>query len=282
VTSALEGISAITFDFGNTLVPVGRAGLRLVVERTADAICERFPEFERERFLAVWAEERERQFREEVPQFREVDLAERLVRVFARLRGMKAPPADQRWSQRVAAMLSKPVDIEWGVGIYSQAFVEALPEAPGVTELLARLAASRDVAILSNWPLAATIDRYAEAHGWLPYLRAIVVSQRVGTIKPHPVIFDAAREALGGPHPRAILHVGDDWAADVVGAVSAGWRAAWLSARPEDSPLPSSERDSSVQPDLVLPSLDELEGQLAPAEPPVSAVTTQDLGASAG
>ena len=57
-----------------------------------------------------------------------------------------------------------------------------------------------------------------------------------GTIKPHPAIFAAARTALGDPEPSAILHVGDDWAADVVGAKRAGWRAAWLASRPADSP----------------------------------------------
>src|SRR5204863_2523687 len=135
------------------------------------------------------------------------------------------------------AMLSKPAEIEWGVEAYSTAFVDALPESPGASALLARLAADRDVAILSNWPLAATIDRYAEAHGWLPHLRAIVVSQRVGTIKPQPAIFEAARSALGNPEPGSILHVGDDWAADIVGANAVGWRTAWLAARPDESPL---------------------------------------------
>ena len=33
-------ISAITFDFGNTLVPVGRAGLRAVVDATGRAVVE--------------------------------------------------------------------------------------------------------------------------------------------------------------------------------------------------------------------------------------------------
>jgi FMN phosphatase YigB (HAD superfamily) len=140
--------------------------------------------------------------------------------------------------------------------------VEALPETPGATDLIERLARDRSVAILSNWPLAATIDRYAEVRGWLPHLRAIVVSQRVGTIKPHPAIFEAARAALGGPAGQAILHVGDDWAADVVGARQAGWRAAWLTDRPDDSPLPSSERDAAVVPDLELRSLADLEAGL--------------------
>jgi FMN phosphatase YigB (HAD superfamily) len=130
--------------------------------------------------------------------------------------------------------------------------------------LLARLHdAGYRLAILSNWPLAATIDRYAEATGWTPLLDAIVVSQRVGTIKPQRPIFDAARAALGNPDAAAILHVGDDWVADVVGAKRAGWRAAWLATRPDDSPLPGSIRDGTVVADLELDTLEELEAALA-------------------
>ncbi len=265
MSDRLEGIAAITFDFGNTLVPVTRSALQRVVELTAAAVCERWRDLERGAFLTAWAEERDRQFREEVPQFREVDLSERLVRVFARLRGMDPPPSELRWDQARAAEWSGAQDVAWGVERYSEAFVAGLPPAPGVTELLARLAAGRELAILSNWPLAATIDLYAEANGWLPSLRAIVVSQRVGTIKPQPAMFAAARTALGDPDPGSILHVGDDWAADIVGASRAGWRTAWLATRPAESPLPESERDGSLEPDLELAALGELEGHLGPA-----------------
>jgi HAD superfamily hydrolase (TIGR01509 family) len=262
VTDRLDGIRAITFDFGNTLVPVGRAALGRIVEVTADGVTARIAGIDRAAFLEAWREERERQFREEVPQFREVDLAERLVRVFARLRGMPPPPKDERWDQVAAGQLADPAEVEWTIEAYSRAFVDALPATPGVGAMLERLAAERTLAILSNWPLAATIDRYAEANGWLPFLRAIVVSQRVGTIKPHPAIFAAARRELGDIAPAAILHVGDDWAADVVGAAAAGWRTAWLAERPPDTPLPTSERDPSVTPNLELTSLGELESRL--------------------
>jgi FMN phosphatase YigB (HAD superfamily) len=157
----LDGIRAITFDFGNTLVPVGRAALGRVVEVTADAVTARNAGIDRAAFLAAWGEERERQFREDVPQFREVDLAERLVRVFARLRGMPPPPSDARWDQAAAARLSDPDEVGRVVEAYSRAFVEALPATPGVGPMLERLARERTLAILSNWPLAATIDRYA-------------------------------------------------------------------------------------------------------------------------
>jgi len=251
-------IAAITFDFGNTLVPVGRAGLRAVVGATGRAVVETLGPFDLDEYLRVWSEERDRQFREEVPQFRETDLGERFVRVLARLRGMPAPPVDVRWDQASAARLSTSDEIDWALGVYSSSFVGRLPPVPAAGPLLEALAERHAIGILSNWPFAATIDRYVEAMGWTPFIGAIVVSQRVGVIKPHPAIFAAARRALGDPPPDAILHVGDDWAADVVGAARAGWRVAYVDRRPADSPLPSSQRDGSVVPDLEIGSIAEL------------------------
>lgn len=256
-------IRAITLDFGNTLVPVPAAVLRGVVAHTAIEMAARLGPFTADEVMRTWGEERERQFREEVPQFREVDLAERVVRILARLRGMAPPPAEVRWDDEAAARLSSPDEVAWVVEIYSYGFVAALPPAPAAGVLLERLARSYRLAILSNWPLAATIDRYVEAAGWAPHLAAVVVSQRVGTIKPHPAIFAAAQAALGERDPAAILHVGDDWAADIVGAKRAGWRAAWLTSRPEDSPLPGSARDDEVEADLELAALGDLEAGLA-------------------
>ena len=258
-----RAVEAITFDFGNTLVPVDRAGLRGVVEMTGRRIVERLGPFQLGVFMTVWAEERERQFREEVPRFREVDIAERLVRVLARLRGMPPPAAGVPWDQAAASALSTSAEIAWGVEVYSRAFVEAMPAPPWVTDTLARLAERHRLAILSNWPLAATIDRYAEAAGWTPHLAAVVVSQRVGTVKPHPDIFSAALEALGGPAPASVLHVGDDWEADVVGAKRAGWRVAYVIGRPTDSPLPASDRDARVIADLEIATIAELVPLLA-------------------
>lgn len=255
-------VEAITLDFGNTLVPVSGAGLRGVVTLTASEMAARLGPFRIEDVLRAWDHERERQFREEVPQFREVDLGQRIVRILARLRGMAAPPDQEHWDDVAAAAWSSPEETAWAVEIYSRAFVDALPPSPSVEPLLARLAGRYRLAVLSNWPLAATIDRYVEAAGWAPHLAAVVVSQRVGVIKPHPAIFAAARAALGDPEPAAILHVGDDWAADVVGARRAGWRTAWLASRPADSPLPGSTRDDGAAPDLELASLDDLEDGL--------------------
>jgi FMN phosphatase YigB (HAD superfamily) len=263
-------IAAVTFDFGNTLVPVDREGLLSVVEVTGRAVVARLGPFDLDEYLRVWAEERERQFRDDVPRFRETDLAERFVRVLARLRGMPGPTNDDRWDQDEAARHSTPDEIDWALGVYSTTFFAGLPPDPAAGALLERLAADRDVAILSNWPLAATIDRYVETAGWAPFLRAIVVSQRVGVIKPHPGIFAEARRQLGDVPENAILHVGDDWAADVIGARQAGWRVAYVNRRPHDSPLPSSERDGSVSPDLEIERIGELAALLAAAPTPAA------------
>lgn len=263
-TATLEGIQAVTLDFGNTLVRVDRAGLRKVVAETAERVCERTGLPDREAFLLAWSEERARQFRDEVPKFREVDLAQRVVRVLARLRGFEAPPIGVAWDDRAAMALTEPDEVAFAIDVYSRAFVAGLPPAPAAGDVLARLhARGLRLAILSNWPLAVTIDRYVEASGWTAYLDAVVVSQRVGTIKPHPAIFLAAAAALGVGSSRAMLHVGDDWAADIVGARGVGWHAGYLRHRPEDSPLPSSERSSDVEPDFELDDIADLERHLA-------------------
>jgi HAD superfamily hydrolase (TIGR01549 family) len=260
---------AITLDFGNTLVPVDGSSLRGVVHATAVAMSDRAGGFTAGEFLEAWADERERQFREEIPRFREVDIAQRVVRVLARLRGMAPPPADVPWDDAAAAARSSLEEVDLAIDTYSGAFVEALPAPPGVEPLLARLAGRWRLGLLSNWPLAATIDRYLEAAGWDRHLSAVVVSQRVGAIKPHPAIFRAAEAALGlaAADRERILHVGDDWAADVVGAKRAGWRSAYLTARPESSPLPSSEPDDTVEADLEVASLEALEEALAAGGP---------------
>lgn len=273
-------VAAITIDFGNTLVRTDRASFATVVDKTADALFLRGLVTDRSAFLTAWAEERDRQFREEVPLYREVDINQRAVRVLARLRGMDAPPDDARWDDLAAADRVEPEEIDTVVDAYSAAFIERMQPVHDAAATLARLASDGfAVGILSNWPLAVTIDRYAESQGWLPHLRAIVVSQRVGTIKPHPAIFRAAEEELGfgrtGGATQApgaatgrapILHVGDDWAADVVGAARAGWRTAYLRERQGDTPLPTSEpgdgvaTDERVEADLVIDELGDLPG----------------------
>ena len=269
-------VAAITMDFGNTLVRVDQPGLGAIVGQTAETIAARGVRVDREAFMAAWVEERERQFREEVPVLREPDLEVRAIRVLARLRGVRPPREDERWDDRAAAEFAQPAETAEVVEAYADAFVSGMDPVPDATETLVRLSdRGFALAILSNWPLASIIDRFAAANGWMPHLRAIVVSQRVGWIKPHAEIFRAAEEALGMEEGRgsAILHVGDSWEADVVGASRAGWRTAYLRNRQAGSALPTSEPgdglaagEEPIAADLVIDELAELDAlvDLAP------------------
>ena len=64
-----------------------------------------------------------------------------------------------------------------------------------------------------------------------PLFDAIIDSGCVGVAKPDPRIFTLTLEALA-VKPAVIVHVGDSWAADVEGALAAGWNAIWYRSRP--------------------------------------------------
>jgi len=246
-----QAIEAVTLDFGNTLVPFPRASMQGVLAATAERASDRWG-FATDEFARVWGEERLRQLAEEVPQGREANMDVRAARVLARFRGHPAPAAGQRWDDDEAAGWSAPGEVEAVLDDYAAAFVRLTPVPPEIGPLLELLASRYSLAVLSNWPLAVAVERYIEAAGWSAHLSAVVVSQRVGSIKPWPEIFLASAGALNVRSGPRLLHVGDDLGADVAGAQALGWRAAWVRIRPEDSALPVAESSGGERPDLVV------------------------------
>jgi FMN phosphatase YigB (HAD superfamily) len=257
----IDGVSAITFDFGNTLVPVPAAPMASVVDETAQ-VAAGLVGCPASEFIRVWGEERLRQFAEDVPAGREADMDVRVVRVLARLRGCPAPPRGERWDDSAAREFSGPAEAERILDAYAGAFVLHTPVPPLVGPMLRRLSRERPLALISNWPLALSIDRFVDSAGWRRYLAAVVISHRVGVIKPEPAIFEVAARELGLESGPEILHVGDDLGADVVGAHAVGWRAAWIRVRPEDSPLPVAPPAPEARPDITIDSVLDLEAAL--------------------
>jgi putative hydrolase of the HAD superfamily len=90
-----------------------------------------------------------------------------------------------------------------------------------VRPALARLAARFPLLALSNGnaELAAT--------GLAPYFVGAVNARGCGVAKPDPAIFEAGCAALRRP-PSQVMHVGDDWRLDVIGARRAGLHSAWI------------------------------------------------------
>lgn len=257
----IDGLEAITFDFGNTLVPVPAgpmaAVVRLTAERAAGLIgCTS------EDWIEAWDTERLRQFEEDVPEGREADLDVRAVRVTARLKGRPVPPPGKRWDDAALAGYAKPAEVAAILGAYADAFVLNTVVPPAIGPMLERLARAHRLGVISNWPLSLSIERFLEAADWARYFSSIVVSHRVGVIKPRREIFEVAASELGVASGPAILHVGDDPGADVIGARNAGWRTAWVRNKPADSPLPTAAPAPDARPDFTIDSVLDLEAAL--------------------
>lgn len=97
---------------------------------------------------------------------------------------------------------------------------------PGAADAFAAVARHRPVGIVTNGfseVQAAKLDQFPELR---TRSRAVVISEDVGYMKPHPRLFShAAAEA--GVAPEHILYVGDSYHSDVRGALGAGWQIAW-------------------------------------------------------
>ena len=257
----MERIRAISLDFGNTLVPFPSGPMATVVELTAERAAGMVG-CSAQDFIAAWGEERQRQFDEDVPEGREADMDIRVLRVLARLRGRPQPPPGVRWDNSALARFSTPDEIREILETYADTFVLNTPVPPGIGPLLERLSRTRQLAVVSNWPLALAVEKFLVAADWRTHLTAVVISQRVGVIKPHSLIFAVAAAELGVASGPAILHVGDDVGADVVGAQKLGWRTALVRLKPEDSPLPTAPPAPDVRPDLTIDSVLDLEAAL--------------------
>jgi putative hydrolase of the HAD superfamily len=97
--------------------------------------------------------------------------------------------------------------------------------------------------VLSNWDIR--LVPLLEGLGLMPYFHHVVLSAVVGWEKPHQRIFQSAIELAGVPAGQ-VLHVGDNYQQDVVGAQLAGIYAVWLRRRGErtaNCPVISSLRE---------------------------------------
>lgn len=100
-----------------------------------------------------------------------------------------------------------------------------------------------------RYPLVAISNGNADIHltGVGRWFRTAFNARAFGSGKPHAPIFRAAAASVG-LLPRDVLHVGDDAALDVVGALDAGMQAAWLVR--DERPW-----EHDARPQLIVPNL---------------------------
>ncbi len=142
---------------------------------------------------------------------------------------------------------------EWpGIGLSHEALAEwylkasrsVLPQDPDVPPLLHDLnAAGVPWGIVTNGPSSGQ-HLTIRSRGLEGLTGCVIVSEEAGSRKPDPAMFRLALECLGVPPSRDVLFVGDDVAADMVGAKGVGLSTAWVSngqSWPDDLDPPDHE-----------------------------------------
>jgi putative hydrolase of the HAD superfamily len=121
-------------------------------------------------------------------------------------------------------------------------------------DVMPTLIALRDrgyrLGVISNWD--GNLPDMCREWGIASFFDFILASWGVGYAKPNPLIYqEAVRRAA--VTPEAILHVGDNYTADVLGAQAAGLGAVWLNRQHMRAPDPCTAITSL---DHLLPLLD--------------------------
>jgi HAD superfamily hydrolase (TIGR01509 family) len=157
----------------------------------------------------------------------EIDAAARIVGSGLSVGGFGSVTTDPEAVLRaVAAHLGAEVDGppgEAGRTLSAAGLEEWPPRANPEAEILVRSLEQRgvpSVLVTNSSRRAATWSEFLRARGG-PCFRHVVSSSDLGVAKPAPAIFREAARRLDLP-PRQVLHVGDSWELDVVGALAAG------------------------------------------------------------
>ncbi|UOQ65327.1 HAD family hydrolase [Hymenobacter volaticus] len=97
---------------------------------------------------------------------------------------------------------------------------------PGALPLLKALKPHHRIGIVTNNRTSEQKEKLVQL-GMAHLVDALITSEDVGVTKPNPRIYQVALECLHCSPAEAVM-VGDNWLADVVGALEAGIRPVWL------------------------------------------------------
>ena len=110
----------------------------------------------------------------------------------------------------------------------------------GVRDMLSHWQGIVPLGVVSNFFIAGAPKQLLAHHNLLRYFTFVVDSAEVGYRKPHSKIFGRALDSddRGSINPGDAVMIGDNWHADIEGALAAGLRAAYFS--------PSGAKSSAV------------------------------------
>jgi HAD superfamily hydrolase (TIGR01549 family) len=101
-------------------------------------------------------------------------------------------------------------------------------------QVIPELAKHARLGVVSNYPSHRIVSETLKQFGLRQYFSTVVVSGKLGWLKPHPGIYQHALEDIGA-RPQETVFVGDDLDNDIIGAKALGMRTAWFTERLETS-----------------------------------------------
>ena len=116
----------------------------------------------------------------------------------------------------------------------------------GALALLQALKPAYKIGIVTNNRTAEQQEKLRHL-GMRHLVGALITSEDVGVLKPDPAIYQQALQRLGAA-PAETVMVGDNWQADVVGALAVGIRPVWLNRLEVARPLPEVAELTSLEP----------------------------------
>ena len=153
----------------------------------------------------------------------------------------------RRWWKALVAETFRPLGLPQPFDVFFDELYNLFADPsvwrvyPEVFEVLRALKARGLIlGVLSNWDLR--LGPLLEGLELRPYFEHVILSAVVGWEKPHRRIFESALDLVGAP-AKEVLHVGDNYQQDVLGAQRVGMYAVWLRRRGKktaDCPVISS------------------------------------------
>lgn len=240
MTFSKNGIKAVLFDYGNTLIEYGPRQVDAQYVALEKELSRLFGHCDSSRLKAI----RDRQalapynngYVENDMELITGELIEEMYQV--------VPEDAQIWAL---------------IETRYKAFVHAIEVSSDVPSLLIRLRDQYRLGLVSNYPCSRSIEGSLKKTGLRDLFEVVVVSGDLGYAKPHPKPFEIMLDHLK-LLPEECLFVGDNWLADVQGAKRMGMPAILISQYTPYEEFEPSNGDH--QPDATISHLSELDALL--------------------
>ena len=131
--------------------------------------------------------------------------------------------------------LTSPADPEQLSLVYIEQLGLCTDLVDGAFEVLETLHKTSKIAIVTNGLKAVQRSRL-ELSTIKPFISEIIISEEVGSAKPHAAFFDIASARTGNPPKSDVLIIGDSLSSDIQGGADYGIDTCWFNPNGEGRP----------------------------------------------